>query len=255
MLMPQSSLDRGGGGFCPLTRLKQGALETGFFYPIGASYAAGLASPRQRFYNPDTMSEYPNPPVLPVEETEQNETLSFGKALWLFLVDVLETLVLAVVMFMVINSVTARVRVDGHSMDPTLQNGEFIIVNRLAYRFGQPSRGDIIVFNYPKNPTQQFIKRVIGLPGDTVHIEGGRVYVNGTPLEEPYIAAPPQYTGTWTVPEGQLFVLGDNRNQSSDSHAWGTLPLDLVVGKAVFVYWPLDQVGWINHTRIVSAAP
>jgi len=188
----------------------------------------------------------------PAEEAPQP---SPGKAIFRFLTDVLETLFLAVVMFVAINAVTARVRVEGHSMDPTLQDGEFIIVNKLAYRFGKPARGDIIVFQYPRNPREQFIKRVIGLPGDTVRIERGQVFLNGQPLDEPYIAAPPQYSGTWQVPEDALFVLGDNRNQSSDSHTWGVLPMNLVVGKAVFIYWPLERVGRIEHLTVANAAP
>ncbi len=185
---------------------------------------------------------------------EESETFSLGKAIWHFLVDVLETLVLATVMFVLINAITARVRVDGHSMDPTLQNGEFILVNRLAYRFGEPRRGDIVVFHYPRDPSQQFIKRVIGLPGDEVRIQAGHVYLNGQLLNEPYVAAPPRYEGLWTVPAGSLFVLGDNRNQSSDSHSWGMLPIENVIGKAVFVYWPLDHLGLIEHPQVVSAS-
>lgn len=193
-------------------------------------------------------------PLSAPETGEEEKPVSAGKALYLFLVDVLETLVLATVMFLAINAVTARVRVDGYSMTPTLQNGEFILINRLAYRFGEPQRGDIIVFNYPRNPEQQFIKRVIGLPGDEVRIQGGKVYINGQPLAEPYIAAPPQYHGVWRVPDDSLFVLGDNRNQSSDSHSWGMLPREYVIGKAVLIYWPLTQVRWLEHPDVVSAA-
>lgn len=194
----------------------------------------------------------PSPPV-PDQFSPEEKTNSIGRAIWRFVVDVVETLVLALVMFILINLATARVRVDGHSMDPTLQNGEFILVNRLAYRFGQPQRGDIVVFLYPGNPHQQYIKRVIGLPGEEVRIQRGKVYINGQPLEEPYIAAPPRYEGVWQVPAGTLFVLGDNRNKSSDSHSWGMLPLENVVGKAVLVYWPPSQLGWITHSGVANA--
>ena len=171
-----------------------------------------------------------------------------------FLFDLLETLVLAVVLFLAINAVSARVRVDGFSMRPTLQDGEFVLVSRLAYKFSQPARGDIIVF---RSTTQELdlIKRVIGLPGDEVRVESGRVIVNEQILEEPYIAAPPSYTGRWQVPEGYLFVLGDNRNDSSDSHAWGVLPIGNVIGKGLVIYWPPPEWGLINHVQIAVAAP
>jgi signal peptidase I len=141
-----------------------------------------------------------------------------------FLVDVLETLVLSVVLFVSINLISARIRVDGASMEPTLVSGEYVIVNRLSYRLGSPRQGDIIVFHYPRNPKEEYIKRIIGLPGDQVEVKNGSVYVNGQLLNETYLSGRTNYLGTWTVPDGQLFVLGDNRNNSSDSHDWGTVP-------------------------------
>jgi signal peptidase I len=172
-----------------------------------------------------------------------------------FLVDVLETLVLAVVLFVSINLISARIRVDGDSMNPTLISGEYVIVNRVSYRLGSPQRGDIIVFHFPRDPREEYIKRVIGLPGDQVEINQGQVYVNGQPLEESYLKVKTNYSGTWQVPEGQLFVLGDNRNNSSDSHDWGTVPMDYVVGKAILVYWPPPEWGLIDHVPLASAAP
>jgi len=114
-------------------------------------------------------------------------------------------------------------------------------------------RGDIIVFHYPMDPQQELIKRVIGLPGDTINVQNGIVSVNGQSLEEPYIAAAPAYSGEWMVPDGHLFVLGDNRNDSSDSHSWGYLPFDKVVGKAVVIYWPPPFWKVIVHTEIPAA--
>jgi signal peptidase I len=172
-----------------------------------------------------------------------------------FLLDVIETLVLSVLLFTIINAVSARIRVDGFSMEPTLHSGEFVIVNKLAYKLGQPRLGDVIVFHYPRDPEQEYIKRVIGLPGDTVRIFDGKVFVNDRPLEEPYIASPPVYTSELTVPEDSLFVLGDNRNNSSDSHSWGPVPMEYVIGKAVFIYWPPDSWGWIPHGTTAAAAP
>ena len=170
-----------------------------------------------------------------------------------FFVDLLETIILAVVLFFAINAVSARVRVDGFSMVPTLQNGEYVLVNRLAYRTKLPERGDIIVFQSTQANDLDLIKRVIGVPGDTVTISGGMVEVNGQVLNEPYIAAAPVYNGEWSVPEGNLFVLGDNRNDLSDSHAWGLLPIENVIGKAILIYWPIPEWNLIDHVESVAA--
>lgn len=197
----------------------------------------------------DNFLEIPQP-----EETQQpSESSSDSPSLRQFLVDLLETIVLAVVLFFAINAVSARVRVDGFSMIPTLQDGEYVLVNRLAYNNAIPDHGDIIVFSSPQSPDLDLIKRVIGLPGDTVNISGGVVQVNGQTLNEPYIAAAPIYNGNWSVPEGNLFVLGDNRNDSSDSHAWGLLPIENVIGKAILIYWPIPEWNLIEHVETVAA--
>ncbi len=172
-----------------------------------------------------------------------------------FLLDLLETVGLAVVLFLVINALSARVRVDGSSMLPTLHDGEFVLVNKLAYTTGSPTRGDIIVFRSTTTPDLDLIKRVIGLPGDTIVVRGGQVTVNGRILNEPYIAAAPSYDGEWQVPGNDLFVMGDNRNDSSDSHVWGPLPLQNVIGKALLIYWPPPEWAMIDHVKIVVAAP
>jgi signal peptidase I len=174
-----------------------------------------------------------------------------GKQVRQFLLDVFETVVISLLLFMAINAVSARIRVDGHSMVPTFQDGEFVIVDKISYNFKDPERGDIVVFHYPRDPEQEYIKRVIGLPGEQVSVGGGVVSVNGEPLAEPYIAAAPSYEIDLVVPEGEYFVLGDNRNNSSDSHNWGTVPTDYLVGRAIFVYWPLNELGVI---RDASAA-
>ncbi len=170
-----------------------------------------------------------------------------------FATDIVETFILAAFLFFVINALSARIRVDGSSMEPTLHTGELVIINKLAYQFGKPQRGDVIVFHYPRNPEKEYIKRVIGLPGDHVEIRDGQVYINGARLQEPYIAASPTYPGSWTVSRDSLFVLGDNRNNSDDSHRWGFVPYDYVVGKAIFVYWPPEKWGIIEH--FAYAAP
>lgn len=170
-----------------------------------------------------------------------------------FVLDVLETILLAAILFLTINALSARVRVEGFSMVPTLQDGEFVLVNRLAYQFGAHQRGDIIVFHHPSGQKQEdLIKRIIGLPGDHIKAEGGTISVNGTKLKENYIEAAPAYTGEWDVPDGQLFVLGDNRNNSSDSHQWGFVQYDDIVGKAVVIYWPLKEMKPIEHPDLIK---
>lgn len=171
-----------------------------------------------------------------------------------FMLEVLQTVVMALILYFVIDQVLGRVRVENISMLPTLKPGEFILVNKLAYRIGDFNRGDIVIFHYPRDPHEDYIKRVIGLPGDIVRIDGGVVYVNENPLSESYISAPPTYTGSWTVPDDQIFVLGDNRNQSSDSHSWGFVPHENVVGRALVVYWPLDNFKILNSGPVVQAA-
>jgi signal peptidase I len=169
-------------------------------------------------------------------------------------VDVFETLLLSVILFVGINMISARIRVDGASMEPTLVSGEYVIVSKLSYRFGTPQRGDIIVFHFPRDPKEEYIKRVIGLPGDEVQVRHGSVYVNGQLLDETYLKVSTNYNGTWNVPDNQLFVLGDNRNNSSDSHDWGTVPMDYVVGKAILVYWPPPDWGLVDHIPLAAAA-
>jgi len=144
------------------------------------------------------------------------------------------------------------VKVEGTSMEPALSDQERIFINKFVFRFGLGAidRGDTVVFHYDEN--KSYIKRVIGLPGDRVRIEAGKVYVNDRLLEEDYV--PQQYrdTGSWpagaqprdvVVPSDEYFVLGDHRSQSSDSRSWGFVPRRSIYGKAVFVYWPPDKIG------------
>lgn len=190
----------------------------------------------------------------PVPQEEITRPIRRRPAWAVFTWELLETIILAVVLYFLIDTVIGRVRVENVSMQPTLHEGEFILVNKLAYRLGDYQRGDVIVFHYPHNPAEDYIKRVIGLPGDHVKIEDGRVFINDLLLNEPYIASPPAYSNSWQVPEGQLFVLGDNRNQSSDSHSWGFVPFDMVVGRALAIYWPIEDLRILNQVPIVNAA-
>ena len=186
----------------------------------------------------------------PIEPAEEK-----GGGFWRFLLDLVQTLALSVALFLGINAVTARVLVDGFSMRPTLDNGQYVLVNKIAFRSSLPEYGDIVVFHFPVDPNQDFIKRVMGLPGDEISVSDGKMIINGYSLSEPYIAASPAYTGKWTVPEGQIFVLGDNRNNSSDSHSWGPVPMENVVGKAITVYWPPSDWQIIKHIKIEIKTP
>jgi len=189
----------------------------------------------------------------PTSSAEGDEEPSSGSSFWHFFRDALETLVLAALLFMAINAVSARIRVDGSSMVPTLSNGQFVMVNRLVYKFGDPAHGDVVVFHYPRDPEQEYIKRIIGLPGDTVTINNGHVYVNGQQLDEPYIAATTRTTGEWQVPGDHIFVLGDNRNNSQDSRSFGFVSMENVIGKAIFIYWPPDEWKIITSPEIEAA--
>jgi signal peptidase I len=193
---------------------------------------------------------------VPIDTDGQSDQQPSQKSsFYRFLVDVLETLVLSVLLFLGINAISARIRVDGSSMEPSLHSGEFVIVNRMAYRFGEPKIGDVVVFHYPGDPSQEYIKRIIGLPGDEIRITSGMVIVNQETLTETYIAARPRYEGTWDVPEGQVFVLGDNRNNSSDSHNFGPVPMENIIGEAIFIYWPPPNWGAISIPQPANAAP
>jgi signal peptidase I len=165
-----------------------------------------------------------------------------------FLLETLETLVLAIVLFLIINTLTARIRVDGSSMLPSLNHNNYVIINRLAFRLGDVKRGDVVVFEFPHNNDEDYIKRVIALPGDTIGISDGLVYINGQPIVEPYIMAPivTNYPEV-TIPQDMVYVMGDNRNDSSDSRRWGPLSVDELIGKAVFIYWPFSDFGLVEH--------
>lgn len=132
--------------------------------------------------------------------------------------------------------------VSGACMQPHLFTGERVLANKLAYHFGGPKRGEIVIFNYPKDPAQIYVKRVIGLPGETIAIHGGDVSINGKQLAEPYKTYEAHGDmAPRTVPSGEYFMMGDNRDVSDDSRYWGNLPRTDIVGQAVACYWPLSQ--------------
>jgi signal peptidase I len=168
----------------------------------------------------------------------------WGRRYWLR--DLVLSVLLAFTVFLFLYQ---PVQVEGTSMLPLLKNHERIVVNRIAYHVESIHRGDIIVFHYPLDPAQSFIKRVIGLPGDLVSIRNGQVYVNGQLLREPYVM--PAYLDQETyapvhVAPGHYYVLGDHRDFSSDSRMWGTVARKYIYGKAVFAYWPLSDVGSLH---------
>jgi signal peptidase I len=163
--------------------------------------------------------------------------------------EVVETLVFTLLIYLLIRTfLFENYRVVGSSMVPTLENGEFLVVNKLGFRLHPPQRGDIIVFTDPVSPDRKLIKRVIGLPGETVEIQDGMILINRQVLDEPYLEDPGGSSRPASVlPEGEYFVLGDNRNNSSDSRTWGTLSRERIVGKAWLAYWPPPAWGVIHH--------
>jgi signal peptidase I len=194
--------------------------------------------------------------------------------------EVLETVLLTVLIFLLVRAVVQNFKVEGHSMEPTLYNGQYLLINKALYwqvdmqPFGRilpqaaastngkvdlfrgPSRGDIVVFRAPQSPDRDFIKRVIALPGERVEIRTGQVYVNGQVLVEPYIKDPPLYeTPPTVVPADSFFVLGDHRNNSSDSHVWGVVPRENIVGAAWVSYWPPAKWGVVSGATLSAASP
>ena len=166
-----------------------------------------------------------------------------------------ETVLMALILFVILkhDHLTGESFQRQYAANP--QRTGSLLVNKLAYRFGEPKHGDLIVFHFNGGDQDDYIKRVIGLPGDLVEIQGGVVRVNGQALTEPYIMDMPTYNGTWEVPPDELFVLGDNRNHSSDSHQWGTVKMEWVVGKALLVYWPPNKVKLLTIPDLVTANP
>ena len=170
------------------------------------------------------------------------------------LFEVVETLVLTLLIFLVIQNFVAQpYQVKQQSMERTLEPGQYVLVDKLTPRWSEYERGDIVVFHAPEGFRPQndvpFIKRVIGLPGDTVEIDDGTVFLNGKALDEPYV--PADYRDHISreplkVGPGQYYVLGDHRIFSNDSRMWGTVPRKDIYGKAVFVYWPLDKLGRVR---------
>ena len=169
---------------------------------------------------------------------------------WLvaLLFDLGSTLIPAVIIALLIHVFLAQAtRVYGQSMEPNLHTDQRLVIEKLSHHFHGPRRGDVIVIHDPGGSPELLIKRVIGLPGERITVTDGRVYVDGTPLDEPYLAQPTQGSGrSWIVPPLNVFVMGDNRSASRDSRIFGPVPLDQIVGHAVLRYWPPEQIGILN---------
>ncbi|MBE3577380.1 MAG: signal peptidase I [Limnochordales bacterium] len=172
------------------------------------------------------------------------------------LAEYVQALVIAVGLALVIIVFVAQAFVvQGSSMEPTLHDGERLLVDKLTYRFREPQRGEIVVFKYPADPSHRYIKRIIGIPGDTIRIDNGIVYVNGIPIKEDYTLEPALADfEEVVVPAGRYFVLGDNRNNSEDSRYpdVGFVPRNLIVGRAVFVFWPLGRLGLVRAPSLAA---
>lgn len=201
--------------------------------------------------------------------------------------ELVETALFILLVFFIVRGMVQNFKIEGSSMEPTMHTGQYILVNklvyfhfdlnaplrllpgqedlpqRMVYPFHQPRRGDIVVFEYPRDVTKDYIKRVIALPGEQIEIRDGMVLINGVPLDQPYLQGAPTYctggfacgNGPMIVPEGHLFVIGDNRASSSDSREWGPLPFDRVVGKAWLIYYPVSEWGLVPHHTYEPIAP
>ncbi len=207
-------------------------------------------------------SDYTLPPI--EDEPPAEEKPSGWKTAWAVVREVGETIILTLIIFFLIQTVIRNFRVVGTSMVDNLHDGQYLIIDKLSYnsfvkdvlKMGGPQRGDVIVFEPPNRPGEDYVKRIIGLPGETVEIRAGQVFINGEPLAEPFQPMPGTYTmpNAVTVPDGQVFVLGDNRNNSNDSHNWGTLPLENIVGRAWLSYWPPNEWGVIPRDEPTEQA-
>jgi signal peptidase I len=245
--------------------------------PAGAAAAALLWSGGEK----DPLTEAGEPHPAPPAAAEAPSKPSRGRRMRRLAREFIETFVLALLIFLAVRTALQNYRVEGSSMNPVLHNGQYLIVNKaiytrinlktisrfipfidagdspVRYLFRAPRRGDVVVFRLPGNPDQAaLIKRIIGEPGDTVEVRDGTVYINGGSLDEPYITSKPTYVYDPTeVPPHQYFVLGDNRNSSYDSHAWGFLPEENIIGQAWLSYWPKADWGLVLNKDLSPQVP
>jgi len=209
------------------------------FRDPGAAGETGVAAPA-------ASPGQPAQPATPVPPIDAAHPIRLGTGIGVWLRDLIISL--AISAFIII-FLYQPVKVEGTSMMPSLEDQERIFVNKFVYRLEPIERGDIVVFRYPRDPSKSYIKRVIGMAGDRIRIDGGQVYVDGQPLDESYV--PPEYTDSRsypeiTVPPNSYFVLGDHRSMSNDSRDFGSVDQSFIYGKAVFGYWPMDKLGRVR---------
>jgi len=214
----------------PAAENQEPCLETEI--PLGEQPDLGIME------NPEIPAEKPAPPPDPLSKEPP----------FAWLRELLGMLITGLLVFLIINTTTGRYIVLSVSMQPNLHEGEWIIASKITYWLDDPQRGDIVVVQPPPAEGETpFVKRLIGLPGDTIEVSNGLVRVNGSIIHEPYINAPPNYSNQWILGPDDYFVLGDNRTNSSDSHIWGMLSREQILAKAIFRYWPLAKFGPFPH--------
>lgn len=177
---------------------------------------------------------------------EQKDQKAESSKRYSLFVEIIQSLAVAVVLaFLIHTYVMQNFRIPSASMEPTLQIQDYIFASKLSYRFQEPKRGDIVVFKYPKDTTRYFVKRLIAVGGETVALRNSQLFINGQHVPEDYLPPGLRFSdfGPVEVPAGNYFMLGDNRNNSSDSREWGFVPRELIVGKEIFIYWPPSRIG------------
>lgn len=199
----------------------------------------------------------PNTPTsTPFPYYDSAQEKGFFENLGVHFIDFIQTLVVIGAVFVLIYLFVAQPhKVSGRSMDPTFHDGDYILTDKITYRVSEPQYGDIVVFKNPRNEKQDFIKRVIATPGDTIRLDNNVFYLNSKPLSEDYLSDKINTRGnnflqegsTVEIGEGQYFVVGDNREHSSDSREWGTVTKKEIIGKVFFRYWPLESFGLVKH--------
>jgi signal peptidase I len=185
----------------------------------------------------------------PPEDSATDPHLSWGRRSARLLREALETILPAILIALLINVFIGQAtRVEGQSMEPNLHSNQRLVVEKLSYRFHGPQRFDVVVLKLPNQGEELLIKRVVGLPGDTIEIRDGQVYIDGTPLAEPFldVQTRPGRNSRVVVPPLHVYVLGDNRDHSNDSRSFGPVPIENIVGRAWLSYWPVENIGFVQ---------
>jgi signal peptidase I len=186
---------------------------------------------------------------LPEDEAATSHPVSWGRRSARFLREALETILPAILIALLINVFIGQAtRVEGQSMEPNLHSNQRLVVEKVSYRFRGPQRFDVVVLRLPRQGDELLIKRVVGLPGETVEINNGQVYIDGNALDEPFlnVQTRPGRNSRVVVPPLHVYVLGDNRDHSNDSRSFGPVPVDNIVGRAWFSYWPMENIGFVD---------